>query len=242
MQAAKIIAQELGTCELRLITTYNEACVPTGYDRIGFVYPVYAGLPPRCVQDFIINTDFSANADAYYYQVMTYGGSSGNSCWWVNEQMKRKNITLSASYGVHGKPNYIVSYPISKDGITKAVKARKTAKSIGRAVCAKEKTKLQSRPVKLFSVMNRHIAPPFALMDSDYSVSDSCIGCGICSHVCPVENICMVNGKPEFKHRCEQCMSCIHNCPQHAINYKNVTVNRNRYRNPDISLQELFRK
>lgn len=100
----------------------------------------------------------------------------------------------------------------------------------------------QNKPVKLFTYMNTRIAPKFTEMDRDYNVSDDCISCGICAKVCPVNNIEMKDGKPTFKHNCEQCMACIHNCPKQALNYKNVTAGRIRYRNPDVSLEELYRK
>jgi ferredoxin len=63
-------------------------------------------------------------------------------------------------------------------------------------------------------------------MDNNYHVSGNCIGCNICSQVCPVKNIEIINNKLVFKYTCEQCMACIHFCPSKAINYGNKTQNK----------------
>ena len=34
------------------------------------------------------------------------------------------------------------------------------------------------------------------------------------------------------------CLGCLHMCPKKAINYKKVTIKRNRYKNPFIELEE----
>ncbi|MCF2702640.1 4Fe-4S binding protein [Enterocloster clostridioformis] len=58
--------------------------------------------------------------------------------------------------------------------------------------------------------------------------------------ICPAKNIEIINGFPSFQHRCQQCMACIQLCPQNAINYKNKTQKRQRYHNPNISIQDLI--
>ena len=77
-------------------------------------------------------------------------------------------------------------------------------------------------------------------MDKNFHVSNACTKCEICKKVCPVDNIDVdANGKPRFKHRCEQCLSCLQCCPAKAINYKDQTQNRKRYTHPEISWKEL---
>jgi len=74
--------------------------------------------------------------------------------------------------------------------------------------------------------------------DKDYNVSKSCIKCGICASVCPAKNIEIINGEVTFKHNCEQCLACIHWCPQKAINYKDKTQNKQRYHHPKVKLSQ----
>ena len=58
----------------------------------------------------------------------------------------------------------------------------------------------------------------------------SCISCGQCARLCPVNAITMVNGKPLWtKESCAHCMSCIQNCPVEAIEYGSITQSKKRY-------------
>ena len=45
----------------------------------------------------------------------------------------------------------------------------------------------------------------------------SCIGCGVCTEACPMNNIEMINGKAVSKNLCTMCYRCISNCPKIAI-------------------------
>lgn len=52
--------------------------------------------------------------------------------------------------------------------------------------------------------------------------SDACNGCGHCINNCPASNIRFSNetsphGKPVFGGTCHFCLSCVYECPQHAL-------------------------
>ena len=56
-----------------------------------------------------------------------------------------------------------------------------------------------------------------------------CTSCGICAKSCPVDNITMVEGLPQWQHNCTMCLSCIHRCPTVAIQYGKETIKKGRY-------------
>lgn len=48
-------------------------------------------------------------------------------------------------------------------------------------------------------------------------ISSKCIGCGLCSKICPMGNIHMEQGRPIPDKKCTMCYRCISSCPQQAI-------------------------
>ena len=67
-----------------------------------------------------------------------------------------------------------------------------------------------------------------------FYASDSCISCGLCEKKCPLNIITMHDGRPRWEGRiCAHCMACIQNCPAEAIEYKDITKGRKRYRCDD---------
>jgi len=78
------------------------------------------------------------------------------------------------------------------------------------------------------------------LMDQRFYADAACVSCGTCAKVCPVGNIVMVEGKPAWQHRCEQCFACLHWCPQAAIQFGAPTAGKRRYHHPDVKLADMF--
>lgn len=48
-------------------------------------------------------------------------------------------------------------------------------------------------------------------------ISNACTGCGLCTRVCPMENLILENGKAAAGKRCTMCYRCISLCPAKAI-------------------------
>jgi ferredoxin/flavodoxin len=76
--------------------------------------------------------------------------------------------------------------------------------------------------------------------DESFRISEQCTGCGICASVCPVRNIVMVGERPEWQHRCENCLACYQWCPCNAIGGEIVAYDL-RYHHPDVKLADIRR-
>ena len=69
--------------------------------------------------------------------------------------------------------------------------------------------------------------------------SRRCTGCGICAAICPVNNIEMSNGGPQWSEECQQCLACLNWCPQRVIEFGARTIRHRRYTNPTVTFKEM---
>jgi MinD superfamily P-loop ATPase len=75
--------------------------------------------------------------------------------------------------------------------------------------------------------------------DKSFFILSGCNSCCVCEKVCPVNNIKLVNGKPEWRHNCEECLACINFCPKEVIQTK-YSLDKGRYINPEIKLKDMM--
>jgi len=238
LKIAKCLKNEL--YNLEIVSMANPFDLKKQYDSIGFVYPTYYWGLPKKVIEFVENTNFSNNKNSYYYSIATYGGLIGNAIYQLYELLLNKHgIKLNYGQKIKMFANYVVAYDMSKsiEKITK--KSNKKIISIVNSIKNKMSNKI-NKFTKIIKSLNNDFVKSVSNMDKDYLVNDNCNGCGICEKVCPVKNIKIIDKKPKYLNNCEQCVACIQFCPQKAINYKDVTVKRRRYTNPDISFTELY--
>lgn len=138
------------------------------------------------------------------------------------------------------QPNYIVTYNITKNGEKTYKRSQEKIRQTAERIAKKEITTINTKENPIAKVMRNNFTSKYRNADKHFNISDDCTHCGLCSKVCPVENIVMENGVPTFQHHCEQCLACVHACPQRALNFKKRTQKRNRYRHPDISVKDLI--
>lgn len=98
-----------------------------------------------------------------------------------------------------------------------------------------------SNRIQSFTLLNKIVYHFYPNESSNqyFTVSHTCTGYMTCKKVCPVKNITMEDGQPDFWHRCEHCLACLHNCPANAIDWKQKTQGKERYRNAGVSLNDL---
>lgn len=208
-------------------------------DRIGFIFPVYFRGLPHMMENFIKN--LRINANTYFFAVANFGGYAALTFEQINEILKNKGARLNANFSVPMPGNmWFMYYPHPKKDFEDRVREEPN-------ICLDIANKINSNfendlplvenPEKEQKMYNDFIPNN---TDENFWTNAKCIGCSICAKVCPAENIEIINGRPLWKHQCEQCLACLHWCPNGSIEYKRDSLDRERYHNPYIDAKELF--
>ncbi len=247
LAAAKKIAASLGDCELVPIASLqktNGNIVPPA-ERVGIVCPVYFSGLPAMVATFAGCMDPAAVK--YVFAVVTNGGGGGSAALRQIDSIlrKRQGRRLDAGFAVTMPGNYILMYssPAGKEQEEILSKADTEIAKITGPVIRCERRDLPSSFVTrvLYTLIYPWFTSHVHTDDKKFTVNDKCTSCGICEAICPAKNIELVEGKPVWKHTCELCCGCIHNCPVQAIQAGSKTEKRLRYRNPSVTIAELKR-
>jgi len=210
-------------------------------DTIGIVCPVFCNVPPRFVVDFMKKATFKTD---YFYMILTYGNNHSGAAEYTEQIAKECGIKIDYIRTIMMVDNYLPVFDMSEQIATD----KKVDEQIATAL-ADVAARKQEIPVATDEERNHHMEMikinenmPNFNSGEQITLTDTCIGCGVCAKVCPVGNFYIENGKAvRIKNTCEFCLACAQNCPQKAITLNIMDKNPNsRYRNENISLQEII--
>ena len=198
-------------------------------ETVGFIFPVYNFGLPVTVTDFIRRLNLNCN-ESYVFTLVTYGGFSGGASKIIKNLLKSKGIKVSAQFSVRMPDTWTPIYDLSdKEKVAETNrKADVKISRISSQIRKKSKGNFDSRKIPFgdkfcggYDEMRK---------TSTLSVSEKCIGCGLCANQCPVDAIEVQNGKPAWvKEKCAICLGCLHRCPQFAIQRGSKTTLHGQY-------------
>lgn len=240
---AQKLSAMLNDSEVIPIALIGSNRVITNSINIGFIFPVHIWGIPSPVTDFLNRLE--SNSGKYYFAVAVNAGQVAATLTQLKNLLQQKNIKLSSGFSICMPSNYI-----PWGGAPSQAKQQQTFKEamdkIGRiasSVHAKEERLPEKGPAWqniFFSAIYRLSFAQVPKMDKSFWADDKCTGCKICEKICPAQNIKMINGKPAWQHRCEQCFACIQWCPEEAIQYGSGTAKKKRYHHPEITLKDML--
>ena len=204
-------------------------------DVIGFVFPVYFWGLPRMVERFTSRMQIT-NKDAYVFAVLTCGGPVFGVLGLLKKILKSKNIKLSYGEQIISMSNYIPKNEvIYSEELQQKIEAQ--INSIADSIKSRE-----VKWIPTFTFLNKLFYKAFPAENCDryFQIASTCKGCASCQKICPANNIIMEAGKPNFQHKCEHCLACLHNCQACAIDWKNQTQGKKRYINSKVSVGDLI--
>ena len=243
LYAAKLLAELIGNTALVQITNDVLASTAVGGEgcKIGFVFPSYYGDLPRIVRFYVEKLNILPETDLF--TVVTIGAFGQGSVKAMEELLVSKGLTLRYGIGVRMSANYILNYDPAIFGAKSARRVNKKLNKADQKIRRITDDIISGKhQIKKNTLTAKTLYENVEALDSDFTVTEKCTGCGLCERMCPVENIKLINDKPTWLHHCEHCVACISWCPVVAIEYGQITKQRVRYHNPLIKSAELEKR
>jgi ferredoxin len=245
LKIAKDIAEKLGDATLIPVAqAVTRASIDPGADAVGIVFPVYMWGMPLIMSDFV--KKLAVKNNAYIFGVTNYGGNKAGALIQLDRELKAKGLKLSSSFGIKMPGNYTPMYgAIAMDKQQKFfTREQEITSEIAETVKTRKPNKIASDNFLVNAILSSVIYPNGSKQipgsDKKFFADEKCNSCGICAQVCPVANIKMVEGKPQWLHHCQQCLACLQWCPQVAIQFGPKTAMRKRYQHPDIKVNDMI--
>ena len=204
----------------------------------GFVFPLYGAEAPWPVLAAIEQMDIPE--DAYIFAVGTCNERGGVSIDDFNNFLKRCSRHLSYGRKVSMPGNCLPSNQQENDErlFYENSEVQRTAENINKRMTGS----YHGGNPNMNTVDDRRNM--FGKTGfGQWSVSDSCIRCGLCAEICPMNNITLEDSGPVFGNNCGYCFGCYHWCPQKAVYLATFRAfgkeGRDQYHHPDISSNDI---
>ena len=214
-------------------------------EPVGFVFPVYAWAPPRVVRNFV--RLLPTTAPSYVYFVCTCGDDTGQTAQVFADDLKAQGWPCQTGFSVF-MPNTYVCLPgfDVDDEDTVRFKLENVPPRI-RFIAEEVRLRVATRGMHCFEGTSPWLKTcvlgnafeHFLMSPHPFHSTESCVGCGTCASVCPLQNIRLVEGRPVWGEECVHCLACYHACPAHAVEYGKHTLHKGQFRLKD-ALKKLF--
>jgi formate hydrogenlyase subunit 6/NADH:ubiquinone oxidoreductase subunit I len=210
--------------------------IPAEVDIVGFVFPNYSGDIPWNAKKFLLELKFEDKP--YIFAYVTCSAVDKMGLKNISGVLETKGQVLSVGEAIKMHGNCVPLPEILENQKVKQLPdiIEKCAATIQRRIVTFHG---EENPISV-SFVEETATYPKDWKLKQLIVKNNCIGCGICTTVCPMKNIKILDNKPQWGDICSACLACFHWCPQKAIRLGHpLLANRSRYHNPEIILEDI---
>lgn len=191
--------------------------------QLVFAYPVYFSNVPKIVRDFIEEHHLLFTGKEIFL-IATMGLFSGDGTGCSARLFQKYGARITG--GLHLKmPDCIGDEKALKRTAgqnqnliqTAEEKIKKAAQALGKGAAPREGLGFGYHLAGLFGQRLWFYGKTRRYSDKLRIDQNACVGCGICSSLCPMHNLIIQSGKAVQKGRCTMCYRCVNHCPRQAV-------------------------
>ena len=238
------VAKKLDSECISIPQILNSNILEFKVDKIGVVCPIYGHEIPSMVKEFLRKAIFHTE---YLYAVLTYGNRHANAVELAEKALRDAGKRADYITTLLMVDNFLPAFDMDEQ--TKREKGVEQQLANIKANIDIQKQEYQKVTCKDRMAHKGYLAlvqqqPETVWADFDFT--EDCIGCGICTKVCPAGCMHMENQRAvRTGENCQACYACVHACPKAAIKIKSIMgfQEKNpkaRYRNEHIMLSEII--
>lgn len=210
-------------------------------DIIGLVFPCYGLDAPAPVKTFVETVSLNCR---HLFSIITYGNYFADAGTAFVKFAAAHGMTIDYCEKLLMVDNVPILFDIKKQ----KAKDKKTAENLARIL---DDVRFERHSVRRANAFDRAVGQiarryfarhPLGARVKDFSVNETCNGCGTCGKVCPQGNIAMTaSNTPEYSSNCIFCLACFHACPQKAITLPGEKAPGERFVNEHVTLAEIVK-
>lgn len=208
-------------------------------EQVIWVFPVYSWGVPPVVLRVIDKIKFKGAEQALHQMVCTCGDDIGRADDQWRKHLGRRGWTPRGAFSVMMPNTYVCMKGFDTDAPDiEAGKLAAMPGRIGQIETAIRRGFADSDVVRgswawwktnlVYGLFRAFMMSPLPFKAEE----DKCTSCGLCARSCPMLNIKMKDGRPQWGPACTMCLRCYHYCPVHAIAYGKETQGKGQYRAP----------
>lgn len=191
-------------------------------DTVGFCYPVYGSCVPRPMREFVL-THGRALANKRIVILSTQLVFSGDGAHALCAFLPggKSDVVYAEHFNM---PNNIANFSLFavKNGRQNRTRLVKATRKAERAADEVLRGRIRRRGFHWLSILiGKSQSMLWPLVEkraaNDVRISADCTRCGLCAHICPMQNLTEGENGIEQGGKCAVCYRCVNACPERAI-------------------------